>query len=178
MKKFFALFFLTVTALHAQLASLDLGSHGRIALYFPGGWKTNITDMAGQTTLTATPASEDANATLTLKISFPETDRYARKDKLKMQVEIAGAQYAESSVEGKAVGKPFDVKTGFGYHCDFTDRELVGQAPQKGNYKTITIGMIRLAPDVLVEVSLEADGFKSEPYQAMLGAIEGMEFKP
>jgi hypothetical protein len=38
--------------------------------------------------------------------------------------------------------------------------------------------MIHLAPDVLAEVTISADGFNSEPYQQLLGMIEGMEFTP
>src|SRR5689334_13507284 len=103
MKKFLALFVLTAVSLCAQKATLDLGSHGRVTLYFPGDWKTNITDIAGQATLSATPPSDDENAALTLKITHPEIDRFSRADKLKMQVEITGERYVEVSVEGKSV---------------------------------------------------------------------------
>jgi hypothetical protein len=95
-----------------------------------------------------------------------------------MRVEVNGEPYAQQSVEGKAVAKPFDLKSGFGYHCDFTDPDLVNKPPQKGNFKTLSAGMIRLAPRVLVEVVIEGDGFASEPFQQLLGAIEGMEFTP
>src|ERR1051326_4543759 len=117
MKKFLCLAFLVLAAvLHADPVVLDLGSHGQITLYFPDGWKTNITSIAGDVTLTAAPANEDVNASFSMTVTAPEKDQFARKDKLKMQVEIAGAQYAESSTEGKAVAKPFNLQSGFGYH--------------------------------------------------------------
>jgi hypothetical protein len=86
-------------------------------------------------------------------------------------------KFADQSVEGKARGQEFSLGAGYGYYCPFTDPNLVGKKPEMGNYKTISVGMIRLAPDVLLEVSISADGFNSEPYQQLLGAIEGMEFK-
>ena len=38
----------------------------------------------------------------------------------------------------------------------------------------MSAGKIRLAPDVLLDVSIMADDFRDEPYQQLLGAIEGM----
>ena len=40
----------------------------------------------------------------------------------------------------------------------------------------MSIGKIRLAPDVVIDVHMMADSFKDEPYQQLLGAIEGLEF--
>jgi hypothetical protein len=42
----------------------------------------------------------------------------------------------------------------------------------------MSVGRIRLAPDILLEISISADGFRDAPYQQLLGAIEGMEFRP
>jgi hypothetical protein len=66
--------------------------------------------------------------------------------------------------------------SGFGFYCNFTDPHLVGKPPEPGNYKVASIGKIKLAPDTLVDVSIMADGFRDEPYQQLLGAIEGMEY--
>jgi hypothetical protein len=41
----------------------------------------------------------------------------------------------------------------------------------------MSVGKIRLSADVLVDVSILADDFRGEPYQQLLGAIEGLEFK-
>jgi hypothetical protein len=40
----------------------------------------------------------------------------------------------------------------------------------------MSAGKIRLNREVLLDVSIVADGFSSEPYQQLLGAIEGLEF--
>jgi hypothetical protein len=176
MKKYLALLVLTAATALAQ-TEINLGAHGKISLFLIGEWKVDVSDL-GDRTVTIKPKNPDINADCTLTILHPDQDLYARKDKLKMRVEIDSAPYADQSVEKKAVAKPFDVKTGFGYHCDFTDPDLIGKPPQPGNYKTLSTGLIRLAPDVLVQVVIEADGFTSEPYQQLLGAIEGMDFTP
>ena len=59
-----------------------------------------------------------------------------------------------------------------------TDPELRGKPPEKGNYKVMSVGKIRLNAEVLIDVTISADSFRDEPYQQLLGAIEGMEYKP
>ncbi|HVS50727.1 MAG TPA: hypothetical protein VHD62_00120 [Opitutaceae bacterium] len=176
MKKLFLLFALTAAALCGQPATLDLGSHGQLTLYFPEGWKVTSTNMAGQATLTATPAG-DANATCTLQVSFPEQDRFDTKSRLKTRVEADGYPIAENSVEGKAIAHEFSLTSGFGFYCSFTDAELRGKPATKGEFKVMSLGKIHLAPDVLIDVQIMADAFRDKAYQELLGAIEGMEFK-
>jgi hypothetical protein len=176
MKKSLLLLLFTAASLCAEIVNLDLGSRGRITLYFPEGWKAATTDMAGQMTLTVSPLG-DENAACSLLITFPQDDRLDTKPRLKLRVEADCFGIAEGSVERKAVAKEFSLMTGFGFYCSFTDPELRGKPPEKGNYKVMSLGKIRLAPDVLVEVSISADGFRDRPYQDLLGAIEGMEYK-
>lgn len=160
----------------AQPASIDLGSRGTLTLYFAEGWKVAMTSMAGQATVNVTPTG-DANATCTLMISMPEQDRLDTKPRLKLRVEADGRNVAEGSVEGKAIGREFTLTTGFGFYCNFTDAAMKGKPSEKGNYKVMTMGKIRLAPDVMIDVQIMADDFRGQPYQELLGAIEGMEYK-
>jgi hypothetical protein len=179
MKKLFLLLsaLAAAAALHAQSETINLGSRGKLTLYFPDRWQVDTQDYGDRRFVSVKP-KDDTNAECQLNITFPETDRFDTKARLKMRVEIDGQKFADMSVEGKAVGKPFTLGTGYGYHCDFTDPELVGKAPQKGNYKTISVGLIRLTPEILIEVSINADGFNSAAYNELLGMIEGMEFTP
>ncbi|MEO5960745.1 MAG: hypothetical protein ABIZ49_01525 [Opitutaceae bacterium] len=176
MKKFLFLLLLTAASLGAEAVNLDLGSRGRLTLYFPEGWKAATTDMAGQMTVNVSPAG-DENAACSLLITFPQEDRVDTKPRLKLRVEADCLPIAEGSVERKAIAKEFSLGAGFGFYCSFTDPELRGKPPEKGNYKVMSIGKIRLAPDVLVEVSISADSFRDRPYQDLLGAIEGMEYR-
>jgi hypothetical protein len=176
MKKLLLLLCLTAAGLFAQPATMDLGSRGSLTLYFPGKWTFSDTAMNGQVTLTVAPTG-DVNASATIVVSFPEQDRYNTKPRLKLRVEAEQLHMAEGSVEGKAIAKEFSLTNGFGFYCSFTDPELRGKPPEKGNYKVMSVGKIRLAPDLMVDVALSADSFRDEPYQQLLGAIEGMEYK-
>jgi hypothetical protein len=178
MKKLLALFLLTAATLCAQSATLDLGSRGKLTLFILGDWRVDMTDFANQGTITIKPAKESVNAEATLTLTFPEVDRYDTKARLKLRVEADGYGMAERSVERKAVAREFMLQTGYGFYCNFTDPDLRGKPPEKGNFKGGSFGKIRLTPNVLVDVSIMADSFKDEPYQQLLGAIEGMEFTP
>ena len=179
MKTLFTLVLLSVSCAFGQVETIDLGPRGKITLYLLGEWKTDVSTIGGGTTLTISPTRESVNASATLTVSFPEVDRLETKSRLKLRVEADAYQVAEESVEGRAVAREFRVPAAMmGFYCSFTDRNLRGQPPQKGNYKVMSIGKIKLAPDVLVDVQILADGFRDEPYQQLLGAIEGMEFEP
>lgn len=178
MKKLLALSLLVATAAgaFAQVETLDFGPRGKITLYLPGEWKTTTTDMAGKYSVTFTPKDESVNASCTIAVNFPEVDRYDTKARLKLRVEADAYGFAEHSVEGKALAKEFSVASGFGFYCSFTDPALRGKPPQPGNYKVVSMGKIKLSPEVLLDVAINADGFRDEPYQQLLGALEGMEF--
>jgi hypothetical protein len=117
------------------------------------------------------------NASCTIAISFPETDRFDTKARLKLRVEADAHGAAAESVERKAIAREFSLTTGYGFYCSFTDPQRVGKPPEPGNYRVMSIGKIRLSAEVLVDVAIMADEFRGEPYQQLLGAIEGLEFK-
>jgi hypothetical protein len=178
MKRLLALFLLSVATVCAQMETIDLGARGKITLFLLGDWKVDLSNLGNNPVLTIKPAKEAVNAECTISVTFPEADRFDTKARLKLRVEADNRNQAEASVEGKAIGREFSLSSGFGFYCNFTDPDLRGKAPEKGNFKNGTFGKIRLAPDVLLDVVIMADGFNSEPYQQLLGAVEGMEFKP
>ncbi len=178
MKRLLTFLFLTAACAFAQEHVLDFGPRGKATLYLLGDWKPTVINMAGQYEIHFVPTKDSINATCTLKVTHPDVDRYDTKARLKLKVEAECAPYEEQSVEGKARGKEFVIGAGFGYYCSFTDAALRGkkEAPP-GEFKVVSAGKIRLAPDVLMEVFIGADSFNGEPYQQLLGAIEGMEYK-
>ncbi len=176
MKKLLALFWFTAAMLCGQSVTLNLGPHGKLSVFLPGGWNIDTSNFANQGSVTITPTNPSVNATCTLAISFPDVDRFDSRSKLKLRVEIDSHNAAAESVERKAVAKEFLLGSGYGFYCSFTDPQLVGKPPEPGNYKVGSFGKIRLSPAVLVDVSIMADDFRGEPYQQLLGAIEGMEF--
>jgi hypothetical protein len=179
-KLLFALFlaFVAVGA-HAQEQVLNLGPRGKLTLYLLGDWKAVVIDMAGQYEVTLTPKNEAINASCSIKVSYPDVDRFDTKARLRIRVEADCAPFLEESVEGKAYPKEFAISTGYGYYCNFTDAALRGakKAPP-GHFKVISKGTIRLTPEILVDLFIGADSFKEESYQQILGAIEGMVFTP
>ncbi|MSU24853.1 MAG: hypothetical protein EXS32_13650 [Opitutus sp.] len=177
MKRLFPLFLLAATCLHAQSGAVDLGGHGKLALYIDDGWTIEVADYGDRRLVTVSPKG-DVNASCTITITFPQADRLENKSRLKQRTEIDGTKYADGSVEGKAISREFTLTAGYGFYCNFTDPALIGKPPVKGDYKTMSVGLIHLAADVLLEVAISADGFKSAPYQSLLGMIEGMEFTP
>lgn len=180
MKRILAAFFLTAAALCAQSETLDLGANGKLTFFLLGDWKVDSTDIGNNPTLIIKPNKPGVNAECTISVTFPETDRLDRKDRLKLQVEAEQRNAAEESVEGKAVAREFalNVPGAFGFYCTFTDPKLRGKPPVKGDFKNGTFGKIRLPKGIIIDIALMADGVSSEPYQQLLGAIEGMEFTP
>lgn len=179
MKKLFAmvLVLVAVAAGRAQEV-LDLGQHGKLTLYLLGDWKTEVSTLGREVTLNIRSAKEATNAACTLSVSFPDVDRFDSKAKLKMRVEIDGQGYVEQSVEGRAFAKEFNLASGMGFYCNFTDPNLRGKPVKPGDYKVVTVGKIKLSPTVLVDVFIGGEGFATEAYNSLLGAIEGMEFTP
>ncbi len=171
--------FVSLVSRAQVVETLDFGSRGKLTLYLLGDWKVDSTNFARQGSMTISPTKESVNASCTLTVSFPEADRLETKARLKLRVEADAYNLAEGSVERKAVAREFTLSSGaMGFYCSFTDPDLRGQSSQKGNYKVTSLGKIKLAPDVLVDVQILADGFRDEAYQQLLGAIEGMEFRP
>jgi len=178
MKRILALFLLTTAFLGAQSATLNLGPHGQLTLYLLGDWRVDTTNFANQGSISIAPSDQSVNASCTLAISFPGTDRYDTRARLKLRVEADAHGAAAESVERKAIAKEFSLGSGYGFYCSFTDPRLVGRPSEPGNYKVMSIGKIRLSPEVLVDVVIMADDFRGEHYQQLLGAVEGLEYVP
>ncbi len=169
-----------MAAAQAQMETLNLGQHGRLTFYLPGDWKVTTTRNTEAITVMFSPAKEGVNASGKIAVSFPETDRFDTKARLKLRVEADCHGQAEESVERKAYGREFSLTSGsgFGFYCNFTDPKLKGKPMEKGNYKVMTVGKIRLSAQVVLDVEIMGEGFSDEAYNQLLGAVEGMEFSP
>lgn len=180
MKKLLVLFLLSLAAAQAQMETLNLGPHGRLTFYLPGDWKATTTRNTEEITLMLSPGKESINASARIAVTFPDTDRFDTKARLKLRVEADCHGLAEESVERKAYGREFSLTSGsgYGFYCNFTDPKLKGKPMEKGNYKVMTVGKIRLSAQVLLSVEIMGEGFADEAYNQLLGAIEGMEFTP
>jgi hypothetical protein len=171
------LLWLAAAGASAQEHVLNLGARGKVTLFLLGDWKPVVIDMAGQYEVTFAPRKDSINASCSIKVTFPDVDRYDTKARLKLRVEADCAPYEPQSVEGKARAREFAISSGYGFYCNFTDAALRGKKAPPGEFKVISSGKIRLAPDVLMEIFIGADSFSEEAYQQLLGAIEGLEYR-
>lgn len=175
--RFFALAWLAAACASAQEHTLDFGPRGKATLYLLGDWKATVISMAGQYDIMFAPKKDSINAQATIKVTYPDVDRYDTKQRLKLRVEADCLAYEPQSVEGKARAREFAIGTGYGFYCNFTDAALRGKKAPPGEFKVISVGRIRLAADVHLEIFIGADSFSEEAYQQLLGAIEGMEYR-
>ncbi|MBL9186808.1 MAG: hypothetical protein JNK23_04970 [Opitutaceae bacterium] len=172
-----ALMGLFATRAAAQEHVLDFGPRGKATLYLLGDWKATVINMAGQYDIMFAPKQDSINAQATIKVTYPDVDRYDTKQRLKLRVEADCLPYEEQSVERKARAREFTLGSGYGFYCSFTDAALRGRKAPPGEFKVISSGRIRLAADVHLEIFIGADSFSEEAYQQLLGAIEGMEYR-
>lgn len=178
MKKLVALFFLLASVACAQSGVLDLGKQGKLTLFLLDGWKIESTDMAGTASMTIKSEKND-DVTCTISVTRPETDRFDSKPRLKTRVEADGYPMAENSVERKAFAREFKLSMpGYGFYCNFTDPNMRPKESKPGQYRVMTLGKIRPAPEILIDIVIMADAFNNSAYNELFGAIEGMEYKP
>lgn len=161
----------------AQVFNLSNGGHLEI---FPvGDWRVEGEDQ-GEFRVYILPRHEGANAAGTLSIASEGSDDFPTPEKLARQVGRATERLIDKGdyVERRPVVKQFYTNQGFGFYALLTDRKLVGLPPVKGDHKLVCLGLIRLAPSVIVKVQILSDGEQTEGYQQILGMFEGMAYTP
>ncbi len=156
---------------------IDLREAGRLEIIAAGDWKIAGEDQGDRFVVTITPNGK-VNAGARLVVSVTPADDLPDPGRLRHRVHALCLPFAEKSVERKVTLEKFYRKEGFGFHATFTDPELVGRPPAPGQCKIATYGVVRLAPRVYVAITLLADGVMETGYQALLGAVEGMELRP
>lgn len=169
---------LSLPAASGLAETFSLREHGRLELFPVGEWKIHGEDQ-GDLKIQLTPKSPKANAASEITVTAGGSEEFSTKAKLSRQVAEAAKRMLESGdfVESTATIKPFYCKQGFGFYFTLTDPKLVGQKSVPGDYKQVTMGMIRLSAGVMVEVQILSDGEKTEAYQQLLGMIEGLELQ-
>lgn len=178
MRVFLAALIFSLLAASGWAEVFNVPAHGRLELFPVGEWEIRGEDQ-GDLKIQLKPKSPRANAGGTITVTAGGLDEYPTKAKLARKVMATGQRIAETGqfVESTAPVKPFYCKQGFGYYFTLTDPNLVGKAPVPGDYKHLTMGMIRLAPGVVLEVQILSDGEKTGEFQQLLGMIEGLELQ-
>lgn len=169
---------LAAAATGAWAESFDLRERGRLEVFVPGDWKISGEDLGDRHEIVITPTRDSVNAAARLVVNLTPADEFNSKPKLRTRVMELCQPIAEQNRTRKYSAEEFYSRQGFGYHCTFTDPNLVGKPPVKDDFKHATYGVVRLAPRIYVAVTLLADDLEGPEYQALLGAVEGMEIRP
>jgi hypothetical protein len=173
-----AVLFLCLLAAPAGRAEVfRLPNGARLELFPVGDWKIRSEDV-GEYKILFAPEHESINAVATFSISTEGSDDFPTHDKLTKQIAKVAERLTASGefVERRPEVKAFYSSQGFGYYVMLTDAKLVGRAPVPGDYKKVCLGMIRLAPSVLVKVQILSDGEDTEGFQQLLGIAEGLAY--
>jgi len=166
-----------VSGLAEASTVFKLPNGARIELFPVGRWSVASEDV-GELKIVLMPESPSVNARAIYSVASEGADDFPTAEKLHEHMQRVAERVLLSGdfVERKPVVKPFYPSQGFGYYAAMTDRKLVGQPSVPGDYKFFSIGMIRLAPSVILKVQIMADSEEGEPYQQLLGMAEGAAY--
>lgn len=120
---------------------------------------------------------EDGNSTLCL-ITAVYAKEGAKKDKKGTETEVRNAAetylaaHKEEILEKKIVLKEFKMKKGFGFYTTSTDPKLVGKPVVKGDWKTSSSGMIDLADNVRLAVTIMSDDVSDAHFKQALDIVQ------
>jgi hypothetical protein len=171
--------FLLAAAAGAWADAFPLPNGGRLELFPVGKWRLSTEDI-GEIRFILMPSDPKINARAIYSIGTEGGDEYATDDKLRVQMTRVAERLLASGefVERRPVVKPFFPQQGFGYYAVMTDRKLVGRPLVPGDYKVVCLGMIRLAPGVMLKVQVLGESEEDSAYQQLLGIAEGALYTP
>lgn len=171
------LLFLSATGGFADVFKLPNG--GRLELFPVGKWKVASEDV-GELRIILIAANPRTNARAVYSVATEGSDDFPTEDRMHRQVwQVAERMLlAGDFVERKPTLKPFYHNQGFGFYALMTDRKLAGRPSAPGEFKFLSLGMIRLAPAIYLKVQIMADDEEAEPYQQLLGMAEGAVYTP
>ena len=178
MKIVTALAIAAALALPAGADTFDLRERGLLEVYVTDEFKIAGEDLGDRWEILLTPKRPLGEAVARLVVNLTPADEHNSKPKLRARVLELCAPIAEQHGVRKYTALEFYSRQGFGYHCTFANPKLVGKPPVEGDFKYATYGVVRLAPRVYVAVTLLTDDPEGAEYQALLGAVEGMEVRP
>jgi hypothetical protein len=176
MRGMFAALVLMLAAAGLQAQVFDLHKYGKLEIYPVGEWNFRSEDV-GDLKILLTPKDSLVNAAGQIIVAAGGPDEYPTREKLARQIEGAGRRmidagdFAERDIELKTLYS----KQGFGYYFTLTDPKLAGKPAVAGDYKKITLGMIRVSSSVMIRIQIMSDSELSEEFQQLLGMVEGME---
>jgi len=118
--------------------------------------------------------NHDANVSLSLTFLSVPHDNLAVRENLRAFHDANNRHFIEGSVEGEVRTRDFKTPHGFGAQARFTDAALVGQPPEKENYKTVTTVTLYLGERVLVIASFFCDDPQGGEYSDAMDLLRSI----
>lgn len=156
---------------------LRLGDGQLLGYLVPPGWDNRATPARGKQPARSVFSAPALSMQFTVFTGDAPLARLDTPPALAARVEELAAPFVPASVEGKAnlVGLAQDKL--FGSYATFTDKALVGKPLPPGEFRTMTVGLVRL-PGATVQFSLLADNPQAEPFAQALAVLKSFTLKP
>jgi len=156
----------------------DLGGGKTVVFTLPAGWEIGPVEGAPDLAVLGKSIKlvpkNGANAECDITMMLTPDDRFADHEVLKSVVLTAADQLVGDSLEGRANPREFKTPHAFGYAATFTDKNLVGKAPERGNYKTATTVVLYLPEQIAVSATLLCDDINGPDYAAMVAMLRSL----
>jgi hypothetical protein len=158
----------------ARVETIDLQARGRIVLTPPAGWTVVREDPDNPLSLVLNaPAGVNAMARLTF--GFAAQGNFESAADVRTRATELGESELDTSVEKRVVLQTYKLRSGYGYYSSYTDPDLVGKKPVPGDYKYITVGVIRLAPGIIGIVQILCDDLAGTEHKQLQQVVETLE---
>ncbi len=166
------LFFTLLTAASAE--DYDLGPHGQLTIAVAKAWEItprSIRDVGYDLTL----RPKDSTAAF-CKITALYPPSIKKRDRATVEADFkrGSEKFVPDSVEKKVTLQEFKLKSGYGFYATFTDESLVGKPPMKDNWKVSCPGVIDLAPDVIVAVTIYSDDVNGDLHKQAMEMLQSL----
>jgi hypothetical protein len=163
----------------ARAEKIDLGSGHALLLTVPDNWAAaDLPDaspgvpMVGRNArFTTRSGSNDA---LVITVLPVPADNVSDPANLKVMAEMAMAQFATGSVEGKADLKELRIAGMSGFAATFTDANLVGKPTVKDDYKAMTSCFVYLGDGVLLTATIFTDEIGGRAYSEAMRILKSI----
>ena len=158
--------------------TLDLGKHGVLTVDVPAGWKFSTQQIPDRGYAAALRPESGENAGVKLSVIYLPNSSPIDPASLRSQLEKVAEQYVATSVEQKIDLKKFGVASGYGEYVVFTDASLVGKPEQKGNFKFIAPGLVKVSDDCIIAVTIVGDDPAGSIARQMLESVASIKITP
>ncbi|HTB80160.1 MAG TPA: hypothetical protein VK717_04655 [Opitutaceae bacterium] len=174
MKKLTWLILILLGFLSARADDFILGEHGILSMPVTDAWVAQNHDVQSGYTISL-ESKTGANAACRITVIAVQNATFPDKAKTRAEFMQLAQSFSPGSVEKKPAPKEFSLKSGFGLYCSFTDASLVGKPPIKGNYKTVSPGLIYMSKDLVLAVTIFTDDPSGPEFRQLVDIIQSTQ---